>query len=226
MKTSKDEILQMMQEEFNNMQEETPVSDITRSEIKKMMEEEASRIREIHGGEHADDDMLWEQLEDLVAEIMNHSGDHGAVDKAEAAYKIIEKLRGTDSSGGWGSEGVSEARKRPLKRDREAFAHNQDMVSGLQKTITNYLKETGAKLNGRHKEVIEGMATRLMHVANSPMIKLSEGDATSRMITKLEDLGRVVQDALQYSENPESTERLERADQMVTELFDEMHNLL
>lgn len=171
MKTSKEEILQMMQEEFNNMQEEAPISEVTRSEIEKMMEEEYS------------------------------------------------KMQDADPS-------VVEARKRPLKRDREAFARNQDMVSGLQKTITNYLKETGAKLSGRHKEVIETMSTRLMHVANSPMIKLSEGDATSRMITRLEDLGRIIQDALQYSENPESTERLERADQMVTELFDEMHNLL
>jgi len=226
MKTSKDEILQMMQEEFNNMQEETPVSDITRSEIKKMMEEEASRIREIHGGEHADDDMLWEQLEDLVAEIMNHSGDHGAVDKAEAAYKIIEKLRGTDSSGGWGSEGVSEARKRPLKRDREAFARNQDMVSGLQKTITNYLKETGAKLSGRHKEVIETMSTRLMHVANSPMIRLEEGNEVSSLITRLEQIGKEVQSANVKSSDPDTIARLDRIDSMISSLFEDMHNLL
>ena len=121
MKTSKDEILQMMQEEFNNMQEEAPISEVTRSEIEKMMEEEYS------------------------------------------------KMQDADPS-------VVEARKHPLKRDREAFTRNQDMVSGLQKTITNYLKETGLKIKPRHAAAVERMSTRLMHVANSPMIRLEEGN--------------------------------------------------
>tara|TARA_R110002153_G_scaffold1580_21_gene8202 strand:+ start:3210 stop:3338 length:129 start_codon:yes stop_codon:yes gene_type:complete len=36
----------------------------------------------------------WETLEDLIAHIINHSTDHDAVDKAEDAYTLIEKLRG------------------------------------------------------------------------------------------------------------------------------------
>lgn len=137
------------------------------------------------------------------------------VSMMQEEYELIKKLK--------------EARKRPLKRDREAFTRNQDMVAGLQKTITGYLKETGAKLDTRHKEVIERMSTRLMHVANSPMIKLSEGDATSRMITKLEDIGNLIQGAvkeLDYQSQPEVGERLERADQLAQELWEEMHNLL
>ena len=124
---------------------------------------------------------------------------------------------------------LEETRKRPLKRDREKFARNTDMVSGLQKTITRYLKETGARLDGRHNEVIERMSTRLMHVANSPMINLAEGDATSRMITKMEDISNLVQFAvkeLDYQAQPEVGERLERAEQMLQELWEEMHNLL
>lgn len=69
---------------------------------------------------------------------------------------------------------LKEARKRPLKRDREKFSNNQDMVSGLQKTITNYLKEAGVKIKPRHTKAVEKMSTRLMHVANSPMIRLEE----------------------------------------------------
>ena len=171
MKTSKDEILQMMQEEFNNMQEETPISEVTRSEIEKMMEEEYS------------------------------------------------KMQDADPS-------VVEARKRPLKRDREAFARNQDMVSGLQKTITNYLKETGAKLSGRHKEVIETMSTRLMHVANSPMIRLEEGNEVSSLITRLEQIGKEVQSANVKSSDPDTIARLDRIDSMISSLFEDMHNLL
>ena len=123
-------------------------------------------------------------------------------------------------------EGVSEARKRPLKRDRDAFDRNTQMVSDLQKTISSFLKETGAKLNQNHMNVIETMSTRLMHIANSPMIRLQEGDATSRMITKLEDIGSMIQEAISYSQDPEAIERLERAEQLVTELFEDMHSLL
>ena len=36
----------------------------------------------------------FEKLEDLIAHIINHSIDHDAVDKAEDAYTLIEKLRG------------------------------------------------------------------------------------------------------------------------------------
>ena len=113
MKTTKSEILQMMEEELQSVQSDEPLTAITRSEIKQMMEEEAAKL--------------------------------------------------------------GEARKRPLKRDREAFARNQDMVSGLQKTITNYLKEAGVNIKPRHTKAVEKMSTRLMHVANSPMIRLEEG---------------------------------------------------
>ena len=124
---------------------------------------------------------------------------------------------------------LKEARKRPLKRDREAFSRNTEMVSGLQKTITSYLKEAGAKLDSRHKEIIEKMSTRLMHVANSPMIKLEEGDATSLAITKLEEIGNLVKSIdkeIDIDHQPEVAQTAAQAKAMIQELWEEMHNLL
>jgi hypothetical protein len=56
--------------------------------------------------------------------------------------------------------------------------------------------------------------------------ELQEGDATSRAISRLEDIGTTVKDTLQISDDPETIERLERVDQMITELWDQMHELL
>jgi hypothetical protein len=227
------EIKKMMQEEYKNIQE----NDIDLWSDDNPEQEADPRAQAFKQALAALGDLQYDSLEDKVASYAKEAV--GALTKAVEELDYNRNQVGNDpeadaartplDSDGYPmreSRPMREARKRALKRDREKFANNTDMVSGLQKTITSYLKETGAKLDVRHSEIIERMSTRLMHVANNPMIKLSEGDATSRMITKLEDVGKIIQDALQYSENPESTERLERADQMVTELFDEMHNLL
>ena len=183
------------------------------------------------------DDLQYDSLEDDVSsyaddavramskaleELDYNRNQVGNDPEADAARKPLDD----DGYPLRGSRPMQEARKRALKRDREKFANNTDMVSGLQKTITSYLKETGAKLDVRHSEIIERMSTRLMHVANSPMIKLSEGDATSRMISQLEQIGKEVQDANRRSSDPDMISRLDRIDQMITQLFDEMHNLL
>ena len=123
-------------------------------------------------------------------------------------------------------EGLSEARKRPLKRHRDAFDKNTQMVSDLQKTISSFLKENGAKLNKNHMSAIETMSTRLMHIANSPMIRLEEGNEVSSMITRLEQIGKEIQDANRRSSDPDTIARLDRIDQMITSLFEDMHNLL
>jgi tetrahydromethanopterin S-methyltransferase subunit G len=58
---------------------------------------------------------------------------------------------------------------------------------------------------------------------------VTEGDDTSRLITKLEEIGKLVEFAtkeLDYDAQPEVAERLERAEQMIQEVWEEMHNLL
>lgn len=119
-------------------------------------------------------------------------------------------------------EGLSEARKRPLKRDREAFDRNTRMVSDLQKTISSYLKESGAKLNKNHTAVIEKISTRLMHIANSPMIKLSEGDSNSRMISGLEKIGEEIKGIAHMSVDPAVLNRLELVEEMIQQLWQDM----
>ncbi len=98
------------------------------------------------------DDLQYDSLEDDVA---SYADD--AVRSMTKAVQELDYLRnkvGNDpaADAARGSRPMQEARKRALKRDREKFASNQDTVSGLQKTITNYLKETGAKLDTRHEE--------------------------------------------------------------------------
>jgi len=39
-------------------------------------------------------------------------------------------------------------------------------------------------------------------------------------------IGQLVNDAAKYAQDPETVERLERADQIVTSLFEKMHSLL
>jgi len=56
--------------------------------------------------------------------------------------------------------------------------------------------------------------------------KLQEGNEVSRMIGDLEMIGQLVNDAAKYAQDPETVERLERADQIVTSLFEKMHGLL
>ena len=228
MKTiTKDAIKTMMEEERDKLlQEEEPRKTITRTEIKKMMEEEHSKLR----AEGLHDEGLKDGVSDYIFDEL--SGWH---DEAKAELQKHVEANGFDLTQevlqalGSGVDGIAEARKRPLKRDREKFSRNTEMVTGLQNTITKYLKEAGARLDGRHKDVIERMSTRLMHVANSPMINLAEGDATSRMITKLEDIGGLISfgvKELDYETQPEIGERLERAEQLIQELWEEMHNLL
>ena len=232
--------MEMMEEELEKYNSERS---ITKSDIKKMMEEELANIKE------SPDRLIMQYQNAAKGAAMGlltageDMAEAGSTDSASeyASYIIkqanvivdamvaLEKYAQDPDAAKFRipfDEGVSEARKRPLKRDRDAFDRNTQMVSDLQKTISSFLKETGAKLNQNHMNVIETMSTRLMHIANSPMIRLQEGDATSRMITKLEDIGSMIQEAVSYSQNPEAIERLERAEQLVTELFEDMHSLL
>ena len=59
---------------------------------------------------------------------------------------------------------------------------------------------------------------------------VTEGNnEVSRMITKLEEIGKLVEFStkeLDYDTQPEVAERLERAEQMIQELWGEMHDLL
>lgn len=55
---------------------------------------------------------------------------------------------------------------------------------------------------------------------------LQEGASMSRAISRLEDIGTTVKGVLQVSDDPETIERLERVDQMITDLWDQMHDLL
>ena len=61
---------------------------LTKSQLKQIIEEE------LGGALQNPQAVLFEQLEDILADIMNHSSDAGAAKKAEAAYALIEQLRG------------------------------------------------------------------------------------------------------------------------------------
>lgn len=56
--------------------------------------------------------------------------------------------------------------------------------------------------------------------------KLQEGDDISRMIGDVEMVGDLIQQAIQMSSNPEVIERLERADQIISNVFEKMHDIL
>ena len=132
---------------------------------------------------------------------------------AHAEYKAVMRLL---------SRGLSEARKRPLKRHRDAFDRNTQMVSDLQKTISSFLKEGGAKLNKNHTAIIEKISTRLMHLANSPMIKLSEGDANSRMISSLERIGDDVKRIKHMSVDPAVLDVTDKLLEDIQQLWQDM----
>ncbi len=135
---------------------------------------------------------------------------------------IVDAMVALEKHNNSGQEGLSEARKRPLKRHRDAFDKNTRMVSDLQKTISSYLKESGAKLNKNHTAVIEKISTRLMHIANSPMINLSEGDSNSRMISSLEKIGEEIKGIAHMSADPAVLDRLEFVEEMIQQLWQDM----
>lgn len=56
--------------------------------------------------------------------------------------------------------------------------------------------------------------------------ELQEGDSMSRAISRLEDIGTTIKDVIQTSDDPETIERLERADHLITDLWEQMHELL
>ena len=68
--------------------------------------------------------------------------------------------------------------------------------------------------------------TQLKKIIMEEYQKLQEGDDVSRMIGDLEMIGQLINDAAKYAQDPETVERLERADQIVTSLFEKMHSLL
>jgi len=55
---------------------------------------------------------------------------------------------------------------------------------------------------------------------------VTEGNNTSRMITKLELILNTVEGAMGYIENPAAEQRFQRALDLGQELWEEMHNLL
>lgn len=188
-----------MQEELESVQAEAPLESVTRAGIRKMMKEEWKNIQENDIDLWSDDadprvqafeqalaalsDLQYDSLEDNVASYAKEA--IGALTKAveELDYKRNRVGNDPDADAAREADGMRdpygapmrEDRKRPLRRDRDAFTRNQDMVSGLQKTITSYLKEAGVKIKPRHTKVVEKMSTRIMHIANSPMIRLEEG---------------------------------------------------
>jgi hypothetical protein len=67
---------------------------------------------------------------------------------------------------------------------------------------------------------------KLKQIIKEELNKLQEGDPTSRAISRLEDIGNIVKEVIQVSSDPEAVERLERADQLITELWEQMHDML
>jgi len=67
---------------------------------------------------------------------------------------------------------------------------------------------------------------KLKQIIKEELSKLQEGDPTSRAISRLEDIGQVVQSVLKISNDPETIERLERANQLIDELWKQMHDML
>lgn len=55
--------------------------------------------------------------------------------------------------------------------------------------------------------------------------RISEGDDHSRMITQVETIGDTAEEAAGMSDNPEVVERLERVDQMVTALLQQLQDV-
>ena len=54
---------------------------------------------------------------------------------------------------------------------------------------------------------------------------LNEGDPQSRAISRLEDIGMVVKEASRIAADPEVIERLERAEELIQTLWEEMQGL-
>ena len=65
-----------------------PVADEDdRTEIEKAASKD-KKLKEDIGLENQ-----WEEISDLIAEIMNHSSDHEAALKAERAFELLEEIR-------------------------------------------------------------------------------------------------------------------------------------
>ena len=162
------------------------------------------------------------QTAKAMAQAPSHESAKGyAAAVAKPAGEIVDAMVALEKHA-LGREGLSEARKRPLKRHRDAFDKNTQMVSDLQKTISSFLKEGGAKLNKNHTAIIEKISTRLMHLANSPMIKLSEGDANSRMISSLERIGDDIKRIKHMSVDPAVLDITDKLLEDVQQLWQDM----
>ena len=223
---TKQSIMKMMEEEMQNY---TSNRSITKNKIRKMMEEELANMKENEEGlsnlkeeVRPFGDRTYERsivrnvsktIEWDIDQAFNFVLDLLEDVNAHAEYKAVMRLL---------SRGLSEARKRPLKRHRDAFDRNTQMVSDLQKTISSFLKEGGAKLNKNHTAIIEKISTRLMHLANSPMIKLSEGDANSRMISSLERIGDDVKRIKHMSVDPAVLDVTDKLLEDIQQLWQDM----
>jgi len=64
---------------------------LTKSKLKELIKEEFGQTLK----EDIRLENLWEELEDLIAWIMDHSSDHEAVSKADEAWNVLEKIRNT-----------------------------------------------------------------------------------------------------------------------------------
>ena len=73
---------------------------LTKEQLKNIIREELTSVKAAPLKESPAD--WWDQLEDMLADIMNHSSDPDAAAKAEEAYGLLEKLQGAtggDDSG-------------------------------------------------------------------------------------------------------------------------------
>ena len=137
--------------------------------------------------------------------------------------------------------------KQIIKEEYEAVMNEDDspfgertydhsLVSGVSKAIEwridqaftfvlDLLEDVNASDEYREvRKVLERASQSDLYQASQEPV--SESKETSRMITKLEKIGKELIQVDHMVTDPAVTERLEMIDQMVTELWEEMHNLL
>ncbi len=66
---------------------------------------------------------------------------------------------------------------------------------------------------------------KLKQIIKEELVKLREGDDHSRTITQIETIGDVVMGVVGMIDNPEAIERLERVDEMITDLLAQMQGV-
>ena len=134
---TKSSILKMMEQELGKTMAEEQEGTITKNKIKKMMEEELAKLQEL-GPETGhvkgtDPAGVVRQVADDLSEMSDIMRDAPSTTTASEFAGVIQALsqelvQAADELKIDGPrpahEGLSEARKRPLKRDRDAFDRN------------------------------------------------------------------------------------------------------